>query len=120
MDTFGLLVYDIMLFPQIKGYVDLVIVDVFFAKRDRGENPIIAVLANTYYSLNYCFEKNEKGLRCFTSLLYLWMMAHLFHNGKRMDFPIEDHHWSCIRPLTKDEWTTFLNEATKKSIRWYP
>ncbi|RDX79149.1 hypothetical protein CR513_40462, partial [Mucuna pruriens] len=119
MDAFGLLVYDIMLFPQIEAYIDLAAIDAFLAKRDRGKNPIIAVLANTYYYLNYFFEKNGKGLRCCTSLQYLWMTAHLFHNGKRTAYPIEDDHWSCIRPLTKGEWTTCLDEATKKSIHWY-
>ncbi|RDX85171.1 hypothetical protein CR513_33666, partial [Mucuna pruriens] len=98
MDAYGLLVYGIMLFPQIKDYFGT-----FLTKRDRGENPIIVVQANTYYSLNYYLEKNRKGLRCYTSLLYLWMTAHLFHNGKKMTFPIENHHWSCVRPLTKNK-----------------
>ncbi|RDX93007.1 hypothetical protein CR513_24786, partial [Mucuna pruriens] len=111
MDTFGLL---------IDGYIDLVAADAFLAKQDRGETPIIVVLANTYYSLNYYFEKNGKGLRCCTFLLYLWMTTHFFHSKKRTTCPIEDHHWSCIRPLTKDEWTTHLDVATEKLIRWLP
>ncbi|RDX57696.1 hypothetical protein CR513_63040, partial [Mucuna pruriens] len=54
--------------------------------RPRGK-PVIAVLANTYYTLNYCYRKNEKGLRCCTSLLYLWMIAHLFHGKKKTRLP---------------------------------
>ncbi|RDY12211.1 hypothetical protein CR513_03014, partial [Mucuna pruriens] len=39
---------------------------------------------------------------------------------KRTRCPIEDHYWSCVKPLTKAEWTARLDEATKRSIRWYP
>ncbi|RDY11709.1 hypothetical protein CR513_03593, partial [Mucuna pruriens] len=65
-----------VLFSQIEDNIDLVVINAFLAKRDRGENLVIAVLANTYYTLNYCHEKNKKGLRCCTSLLYLWMTTH--------------------------------------------
>ncbi|RDX64757.1 hypothetical protein CR513_56652, partial [Mucuna pruriens] len=100
MDVYGLLIYSIVLFPQIEDYIDLAVVDAFLAKKDRGENTVIVVLANTYYTLNYCYEKNRKGLRCCTPLLYLWMAAHLFHSKRRMTYPIEDHYWSWIKPMT--------------------
>ncbi|RDX74174.1 hypothetical protein CR513_46104, partial [Mucuna pruriens] len=117
---YGLLIYGIVLFPQIEDYMDLAAIDVILGKHDRGENPIIAVLANTYYTLDYCYRKNGKGLRCCTSLLYMWMTAHLFHGKKKTTCPIEDHRWSCIRPLAKAKWATRLDEATEKTIRWYP
>ncbi|RDX68074.1 hypothetical protein CR513_52974, partial [Mucuna pruriens] len=69
MDIYRLLVYDMVLFSQIEDHIDLVAIDAFLAKRDKGENPIIAVLANTYYTLDYYHERNERGLRCCTSLL---------------------------------------------------
>ncbi|RDX66147.1 hypothetical protein CR513_55115, partial [Mucuna pruriens] len=75
IDVYGLLVYGIILFPHLEDYIDLVTVDTFLAKKDRGENLVIAVLANTYYTLNYYYMKNEKSLRCCTPLLYLWMIA---------------------------------------------
>ncbi|RDX63521.1 hypothetical protein CR513_58046, partial [Mucuna pruriens] len=97
----------------------LVAIDAFLSKRDRGEHPVVAVLANTYYTLDYCSKKNEKGLRCCTSLLILWLTVHLFHSSKRTRCLVEDHYWSCIKPLTKAEWTAHLDEAMEKSIRWY-
>ncbi|RDY04131.1 hypothetical protein CR513_12194, partial [Mucuna pruriens] len=54
-----------------EDHIDLASIDTFLAKRDRGENLVIAILANTYYSLNYCPERNGKGLRCYTTLLRL-------------------------------------------------
>ncbi|RDY01268.1 hypothetical protein CR513_15420, partial [Mucuna pruriens] len=119
IDMYGLLIYGIVLFPQIEDYVDLEAIDAFLGKCDRGENPVIAVLANTYYTLDYCYRKNRKELRCCTSLLYLWMTTHLFHGKKKTTCPIEDLHYSCIKPLAKAEWATRLDEATEKAIRWY-
>ncbi|RDX73024.1 hypothetical protein CR513_47427, partial [Mucuna pruriens] len=81
-----------ILFPHIEDYVDLVAIDTFLGKRDQGESPFIAVLANTYYTLNYYYEKNGRWLRCCTSLLYLWMTAHLFHSKGRTTCSIEDHN----------------------------
>ncbi|RDY02068.1 hypothetical protein CR513_14505, partial [Mucuna pruriens] len=78
MDVFGLLLYRILMFPQVENYIDLAAIEVFMAKMDRGENPTMAILANTYYTLNYCNEQKGGSLRCCTPLLYLWLTAHLF------------------------------------------
>ncbi|RDY09916.1 hypothetical protein CR513_05646, partial [Mucuna pruriens] len=120
VDVYRLLVYGIMIFPQIERYVDLAAIDAFLNKRDQGEHLVVVVLANTYYTLDYYSKKNAKGLRCCTSLLFLWLTVHLFHSSKRTSCPIEDYDWSCIKPLTKAEWTAHLDEATERSICWYP
>ncbi|RDY00945.1 hypothetical protein CR513_15792, partial [Mucuna pruriens] len=109
-----------MLFPQIEHYVDLAAIDAFLGKRDRGEHLVVAILANTYYTLDYCSKKNGKGLRCCTTLLFLWLTVHLFHSSKRMRCPIKDHYWSCVKFLTKAEWTARLDEAIERFIRWHP
>ncbi|RDX78147.1 hypothetical protein CR513_41626, partial [Mucuna pruriens] len=116
INVFGLLIYDIVLFSYIEDHVDLAVIDIFLAKRDKGENPVIAILANIYYSLNYCYERNGKGLRCCTTLLYLWLATHLFHNKGRTTCPIKDYHWSWVKTMSKAEWTKHLDEATEKSI----
>ncbi|RDX93920.1 hypothetical protein CR513_23757, partial [Mucuna pruriens] len=54
IDVLGLLLYGVVLFPYIEDYIDLAAIEAFLAKRDRGENPTMAVLANTYYTLSYC------------------------------------------------------------------
>ncbi|RDX64050.1 hypothetical protein CR513_57435, partial [Mucuna pruriens] len=53
MDVLVLLLYGILLFPQVEDFVDLIAIKVFMAERDRWENPTMAVLANTYYTLNH-------------------------------------------------------------------
>ncbi|RDY11528.1 hypothetical protein CR513_03797, partial [Mucuna pruriens] len=103
--------------PPSRNYIDMVVVDAFLAKKDKGENTIIEVLANTDYTLNYCYEKNGKSLRCYTPLLYLWMTAHLFDNKRRTACPIEDFQSSWIKAMSKLEWTQYLEEASEKTIR---
>ncbi|RDX69356.1 hypothetical protein CR513_51541, partial [Mucuna pruriens] len=102
---------------RTKDYIDLVAVDTFLAKKDRGENPVIVVLANTYYTLNYYYGKNGKGLRCCTPLLYLWMTAYLFHNKRRTAYPIKDHHWSWIKSMSRTKWTRCFDDSSKRTIR---
>ncbi|RDY08350.1 hypothetical protein CR513_07437, partial [Mucuna pruriens] len=73
---YRLLVYDIMLFLQIEHYVDLATIDTFLGRRDQGEHLVMVVLADTYYTLDHCSMRNGKGLRCCTTLLFLWLTAH--------------------------------------------
>ncbi|RDX96822.1 hypothetical protein CR513_20475, partial [Mucuna pruriens] len=116
MDVYKLLVYGIVLFPHVEDYIDLAVVDAFLTKRDKGENHVIVVLANTYYTLNYCYKKNEKALQCCTPMLYLWMTTHLFHSKRRTACTIEDHHWSWIKTMSRKEWTRCLDEALERTI----
>ncbi|RDX89098.1 hypothetical protein CR513_29223, partial [Mucuna pruriens] len=94
MDVYGLLVYKIVLFPHTEDYIDLAVIDVFFSKRDRGENPIMAILANTHHTLSYYCERQGKSLRCCAHLLYLWLTAHLFHNKRKTTCLVKDFKWS--------------------------
>ncbi|RDX89677.1 hypothetical protein CR513_28561, partial [Mucuna pruriens] len=104
MDVYELLVYGIVLFPHLEDYIDLVAIDIFLAKRNKGENPVIAVLADTYCTINYCCEKNMKSLRCSTYLLYLWMTTHLFHSKCKMTCPVEDFKWCWVKTMSKQDW----------------
>ncbi|RDY13607.1 hypothetical protein CR513_01446, partial [Mucuna pruriens] len=120
MDVYGLLVYGTVLFPHGDDYVDLAAIDAYLAKRDKGENPTIALLANTYYTLNYCCERKGGSLRCCTHLLYLWLTIHLFHSKRKTTCPVEDFKWSWIKTMSRDHWTRKLNEALERTICWYP
>ncbi|RDY06267.1 hypothetical protein CR513_09774, partial [Mucuna pruriens] len=100
-----------------RDYIDLVAMGVFLAKKNKGENLTMAVLANTYYSLNQCGERRRGVLRCCTPLLYLWLTAHHFQCKHRTACPVEDFKWSWIPPMTKEELVRKLDEASEKSIR---
>ncbi|RDX78460.1 hypothetical protein CR513_41265, partial [Mucuna pruriens] len=120
IDTLGLLIYGILLFPQLEDYVDRTTMEVFLARKNKGENPTMAVLADTYYSLHQCGERRRGILRCCTPLLYLWLTSHLFQCKHRTTCPIENFKWSWVPPMTNKEWARKLEEASERSVRWYP
>ncbi|RDX67911.1 hypothetical protein CR513_53158, partial [Mucuna pruriens] len=93
MDAYGFLVYGIVQFPHGDAFVDLVLAYAYLAKRDGEENPAMALLANTYCTMNHCCERKGGNLRCCIHLLYLWMTAHLFHSKLKTACPVEDFKW---------------------------
>ncbi|RDY03630.1 hypothetical protein CR513_12766, partial [Mucuna pruriens] len=120
INILGLLLYWILLFPHVENYIDLAVVEVFLAKKDKGENPTMAILANTYYTLNYYSKQKEGSLRCSTPLLYLWLTSHLFHYKSKTECLMEDFKWSWIITMSKEHWVRQLSEASERTICWYP
>ncbi|RDX84722.1 hypothetical protein CR513_34173, partial [Mucuna pruriens] len=55
-DVLALSVYGFILLPHPNDYVDLAAIDTFLAVKERGLNPTMVVLANTYYSLQRCHD----------------------------------------------------------------
>ncbi|RDX91775.1 hypothetical protein CR513_26197, partial [Mucuna pruriens] len=119
MDVYGLSIYGLVLFPHGDDYIDLVVADAYMAKRDRGENPTMVLLANTYYTLNHYCERRGGYLRCYSPLLYLWMTSHLFHSKTKSSCPIEDFKWCCIKIMSKDLWAKLFDHVIERTIRWY-
>ncbi|RDX86858.1 hypothetical protein CR513_31753, partial [Mucuna pruriens] len=120
IDIFGLLLYGILLFPQVENYVNLTATEVFLAKRDKGENLTMAVLANTYYTLHHCSQQGEGNLRCSTSLLYLWLTSHLFHCKNKAKCPMEDFKWSWIRNIGCKGYPNVPLSGTQGAINYNP
>ncbi|RDY05229.1 hypothetical protein CR513_10952, partial [Mucuna pruriens] len=118
MDVYGLLVYEIVLFPHMEDYIDQAAIDIFLANRDRGENPTMEILANTYYTLSYYCERQGKSLRCCAHLLYLLLTAHLFHNKRKTTCPIEDFKWryTTQKPIAENT-TEELDMPGKMGLR---
>ena len=58
------------------GYIEMAMVDTF-EQIQHGSNPSLAILAETFRSLNYC-RRNQEGrfLGC-APLLYIWIRSHI-------------------------------------------
>ena len=52
IDIFGLVVYEILIFPQSSGYVDAAVVDLIEQINNQA-NPVPAIIAETIRSLNF-------------------------------------------------------------------
>ncbi|RDY03268.1 hypothetical protein CR513_13169, partial [Mucuna pruriens] len=114
MDALELLIYEILLFPQLEDYVDLVAMGLFLAKKNKGENSAMVVLADTYYSLNQCGERGGP------EMLY----APFVFMANVPPLPMQAPHYLPDRGLQMELDSTHdqgrMDEASEKSICWYP
>ena len=63
MVAFALAIYGLVIFPEILGYIEMAVVDTF-EQIQHGSNLALAILAETFRSLNY-YRRNQE--RCFRS-----------------------------------------------------
>ena len=69
---FALLIYGLLLFPNIEGFVDSIAIRIFF-----GGNPVPTLLADAYHSVHYRTIKGGGTVTCCVPLLYKWFISHL-------------------------------------------
>ncbi|RDX84409.1 hypothetical protein CR513_34541, partial [Mucuna pruriens] len=116
IDALGLLAFGVLLFPRLEDYIDAAAVEAFLAQKDQGKDPTMAILANTYCTLDYCTEKGAGTLRCCVPLLYLWITAHLFHNKEQAVCPYQDYRGNWIKITPKKQWIRLLDEVSERTI----
>ena len=70
MVAFALSIYGLVIFPRMLGYIKMAVMDTF-EKIQYDSNPSLAILAETFRSLNY-YRRNQEGyfLGC-APLLYI-------------------------------------------------
>ncbi|RDX71179.1 hypothetical protein CR513_49508, partial [Mucuna pruriens] len=120
IDVLGLAVYGIAIFSHLNDYVDLATIDVFLACQERGKNPIVAVLANTYYTIHSCHDKKRGRLVCCLHALYLWLIAYTFTSKCTTTCHVEDFKCCCVKKRMGGEWAHFFRNTMDKSTCWYP
>ncbi|KAI5436582.1 hypothetical protein KIW84_022912 [Lathyrus oleraceus] len=99
---FVLLIYGLVLFPNIDKFVDVNAIRIFSAL-----NPVPTLLGDTYFSLHMRNAKGGGAIVCCLPLLYKWFISHLpqtvaFKENK-----------GCLR------WSTRLMSLTNDDISWY-
>ena len=75
IDVFALVVYGTLMFSQLLGYVDAIVVDLI-EQIDNQVNSVPAIIVETIRSLNYCIRKDEGSFIGCTHLLYIWIRCH--------------------------------------------
>ncbi|KAK2416958.1 hypothetical protein QL285_021697 [Trifolium repens] len=98
----ALLIYGLVLFPNVKDFIDITAIGVFLTK-----NPAPTLLGDFLYSLHDRNGTRRGGqISCCAPLVQKWLMSHLPDKG----------------PLVDNEslkWSERLNSLTEKDIRWY-
>ena len=79
IDILALLIFGVVLFPNVEGLVDLAAIDVFLALHHGKESPIITILADMHDTFNRRCEKSGAIIVCCTLALYVWLVSHLFY-----------------------------------------
>ena len=118
MTILALLIYGVVLFPNVTNRIDMAAVDAFLAYYHRGESPVVAILADVYCTLDMSWERKGTRIVCCLPALYVWMASHfVMHNG-RPTCPIEDFHMALEK--SKIDWEDLLARMTSMAVRWIP
>ncbi|KAI5384771.1 hypothetical protein KIW84_071676 [Lathyrus oleraceus] len=99
---FVLLIYGLVLFPNIDNFVDVNAIMIFSTL-----NPVPALLGDTYFSLHMRNVKGGGTIVCCLSLLHKWFISHL---PQTLAFK---ENKGCLR------WSTRLMSLTNDDIFWY-
>ena len=89
IDAFALLIFGVVLFPNMEGLVDLAAIDAFLAYHHSKESPVIVILADVYDTFDRRCEKSGARIICCTPTLYVWLVLHLFHQESKPTYPLK-------------------------------
>jgi len=118
MDVLALLIFGVVLFPNVDGLVDWAVIDAFLAFYNHKESPVVAILANLYDTFDRRCEKNCARIVCYTPALYVWLVSHLFRQKVRHVCPLEGHR-SCTE-IKEANWDRLLASKEEASVNWFP
>ncbi|MBA0881639.1 hypothetical protein Goshw_013390, partial [Gossypium schwendimanii] len=81
VDVFALSIYGLVVFPKTLGHVNEVATDLF-DRLDRRVTPILAIMAETFRSLNACQKAGEGRFIGSAHLLLAWFHSHFWKVDK--------------------------------------
>jgi hypothetical protein len=96
----AVLVYGIVLFPNIDHFVDHLAVRIFFSG-----NPVPFLLADLYYTLHDLHERKGGIILCCAQLLHAWFRSHMPEEGPFVS--------KELKPFQK------LASLTSSHVKWY-
>lgn len=98
----ALLIYGLMLFPNIGNFVDINAMRIFKIK-----NPVPTLLGDTYFSIHHRHRQGGGEIVCCAPLLHRWIVSHL---PKSPIFQRNKKEW---------QWSRRFMSLTHKDIHWY-
>jgi len=118
IDILALLIFGVILFPNMEGLVVLAAIDAFLAYHHSKESPVIAILVDVYDTFDRRCEKSGTRIVCCTPALYVWLVSHLFHQESRPTYPLQGHRL-CAKKGKKN-WEQLWASVVGASINWFP
>ncbi|KAL5165761.1 hypothetical protein HKD37_18G050836 [Glycine soja] len=118
MDVLALLIFGVVLFPNVDGLVDLAAIDAFLAYHHSKESTVVAVLADLFDTFDRRCEKSSARIICCLPALCVWLVSHLFQQDTRHPCPLLSHR-SCTEKRRID-WDQLLAGIGGRTISWFP
>ncbi|KAH1228436.1 hypothetical protein GmHk_10G028426 [Glycine max] len=118
MDVLALLIFGVVLFPNVDGLIDLAAIDAFLAYHHSKESPVVAVLADLFDTFDRRCKKSSARIICFLPALCVWLVSHLFQQDTRQPCPLLSHR-SCTEKRRMD-WDQLLAGIGGRTISWFP
>jgi len=118
IDVLALLVFGVVLFPNVDGLVDLAAIDAFLAYHYSKESLVVAILADAYDTFDRRCEKSSARIIYCTPALYVWLVSHLFRHESRPICPLQGH-CTCAEK-GKANWEQLLASIVGTSVNWFP
>ena len=98
----ALLIYGLVLFPNMEGVVDVHAIWIFLIG-----NPVPTLLGDAYHSIHHRTSKGGGEIVCYAPLLYKWFISHL---------PKSPAFWDLKDGLL---WSQKIMSLTHSDIDWY-
>ena len=70
-------IFGLVLFPSQTRVVSLDAATAYIEYENTQVNLVAAILAETILTLNHCRRTGKGAMRCYTQLLYIWMVSHI-------------------------------------------
>jgi len=118
MDVLALLIFRVVLFPNMDGLVDLAAIDAFLAYHHSKESPVVAVLVNLFDTFDRRCEKSSARIICCLPALCVSLVSHFFQQDIRHPSRLRSHH-SCVEKRIVD-WDQHLAGIGGRIINWFP
>ncbi|XP_050889046.1 uncharacterized protein LOC127094230 [Lathyrus oleraceus] len=100
--VFTLLVYVLVLFPNIEGFIDKTVVTIFISR-----NLVSTLLVDVFFSFHYRNRKRGGAINCCIPLVYKWILTH---------FPRRVPFTDNIGALN---WSQMLMSLDTEDVVWY-
>lgn len=118
MDVLALLIFGVVLFPNVDGLVDLATIDAFLAYHHSKKSLVVAVLANLFDTFDRRCEKSSARIIYCLPALCVWLVSHLFQQDIRHPCPLRSHR-SCVEKRRVD-WDQYLAGIGGRTVNWFP
>ncbi|MBA0785708.1 hypothetical protein Gotri_027980, partial [Gossypium trilobum] len=97
VDVFALGIYGLVVFPKALGHIDEAVSDLF-DRFSKGVTPVLAILAETFRSLNACRRTGEGRFIGCAQLLLAWFHSH-FWKMEKVSYRVFSDSYSPLEEL---------------------